>query len=109
MEEAQQKTRVLAKGQNALLPCVIERGAFTTERLFEVELPAGDQLVASAFFEHFLDGDKQRLSEDAPPFGQPIQGFVRCRVVRKIDDQVVVEVPSADIIHVPSSELKAIE
>ncbi|MGH7199025.1 MAG: hypothetical protein ACREJB_00360 [Planctomycetaceae bacterium] len=89
-----------------LIRCKIERGGFNSERTFEIELPDGCKLVGVAFVEHLLDENKGPLDEDTPGYGEQIEGFVKCRRIRQIDEQkVLIEVPSSDVIHVPNDEL----
>jgi hypothetical protein len=91
-----------------LLPCTIERGGFTSERTFELQLDSEDKLVGTAYFEYLLDERKRTLDEDTPGFGSPIKGFVVCRKIADLGaDRALVEVPSADVIQVPSDDLVA--
>ncbi len=97
------------------ISCRIERGAFTNERSFEISLSdkvkgsSGENegiLVGTAHRMHLLDTNKKALGEDEPNYGNPVDGFVRCEIIRALPDGwVLVEVPSADLIHVPESEL----
>jgi len=91
-----------------LIACKIERGGFSSERSFEIELPDGGKLVGSAFFEHFKDENKYDLDEETPRYGEVVSGYVKCRVLReKEDGRVVVEIPSEDVIAVPAGDLVA--
>lgn len=94
--------------------CEIERGAFTNERTFEIQLSnqityQGDQegkLVGTAHASHLRTSAKQPLDEDDPRYGETIEGFVQCRVIRELPkERVLVEVPSADVIHVSRDSL----
>lgn len=86
--------------------CTIERGGFSSERTFEVETSDGGKLVGSADIRYLCDENKNPLDDDEPPFGQRISGFVKCRWIRPIDNQnVLIDLPSADVIHVPADEL----
>ena len=100
------------------IECAIERGAFTNERTFSLELSSrltylGEReghLVGTAHIEHLRDSRKKRLSPDEPSYGDTIKGFVLCRTVRELGGEwVVVEVPSADIIHVSRESLVSAE
>lgn len=91
------------------IACSIERGGFTTERTFEIETGDG-RLVGTAYIEHLCDEHRQPLSEDEPPYGEKIRGFVKCRKIRETNDgKVLVEVPSADVIHVSAEDLIEME
>jgi len=101
-------------GKSYYIVCRIERGAFTTERTFEIELSerirygkaVEGRLVGTAHLSHLRDAQKQALTEDDPAYGETIKGYVQCRAIRDLpDESVVVEVPSADVIHVSREEL----
>ncbi len=96
------------------IACKIERGAFTNERTFTLELSprftyvGKDEglLVGTAHFEYLRNADKKPLSSDDPPFGEVIEGFVLCRTIGEPrGGWAVVEVPSADVIHVSTDAL----
>jgi hypothetical protein len=96
------------------IECQIERGAFTHERTFEIQLSpeityqgeAEGKLVGTAHLDHLRDSNKKSLDEDEPSFGEPIPGFVQCRVIRDLGEGwVLAEVPSADVIHVSEASL----
>ena len=99
------------------IACTIEHGAFTKERVFDIQLSEkirtydgtiGGKLVGTAHTDHLRDRYKQRLQEDEPGFGNSVEGFVLCRKLRELDEGwVIVEVPSADVIHVSEDALVA--
>ena len=89
-----------------LIACEIDRGGFSSERTFEIELPEQGKLVGTAYVEYLLDENGQPLDEDTPQFGDPIKGFVKCRKIRDGDaETVLIEVPSADVVHVSADSL----
>ena len=97
-----------------LIKCKIERGAFEAERMFEIELSdnvvfGGEStgiLVGTAHSDHLRDGERKPLDEDTPGYGEAIDGYVCCRKIRDLsDDWALVEVPSADVIHVAVNSL----
>ena len=104
-------------GDQFYIACMIEHGAFTKERVFEIQLSdkiraydgtGAGRLVGTAHTDHLCDQNKNRLAEDQPGFGNSIKGFVRCRKLRELDEGwVIVEVPSADVIHVSEDALVA--
>lgn len=88
------------------ISCQIERGGFDTERSFEINTPDGGRLVGSASVRHFLNSNHKQLGDDIPPFGEVINGFVKCQVIRFLDaTQALVELPSADVVHVSQEDL----
>jgi hypothetical protein len=96
------------------IACQIERGAFTNERTFEIELSdnithQGERngiMVGTAHASHLRTSQRQGLGEDEPSYGQTIDGFVQCRIIRELPSGwVLVEVPSADVIHVSKDSL----
>jgi hypothetical protein len=97
------------------ISCEIDRGAFANERSFEIKLSdkiklstgaSQGILVGTAHRMHLLDGGKHPLGEDEPGYGDKISGFVQCEKIRDLENGcVLVEVPSADLIHVPKDEL----
>jgi hypothetical protein len=101
--------------KHVYISCEIEHGAFTNERTFDIILsdrikgPSGETqgiLVGTAHRMHLLDDQKKPLAEDEPGYGNKIDGFVRCQKIRELSDGwVLIEVPSADLIHVPQDDL----
>ena len=89
-----------------LIRCTIERGGFTSERTFEILLADGGKLVGISNVGHLYDENGKLLSDEEPPFGETITGFVKCRKIRdRVGNTALVEVPSADLINVPEEEL----
>jgi len=102
------------------ITCTIERGAFTNERVFEIELSdtvktydegeVSGKLVGTAHASHLRNDRRQSLAEDQPVYGETINGFVLCRKLREVrDGWVIAEVPSADVIHVAQESLISID
>ena len=88
------------------IPCRIESGGFTSERTFEIDDFRGGILVGTAYMDHLRDINKKPLDEDVPGYGESIKGFVRCLKIKDIDENaVLVELPSADVIHVSKDDL----
>lgn len=80
--------------------CAIELGGFSSERTFEIDLGDGEKLVGTALLEYLRDENFEKLDDD-DPHGERIEGFVACRVLRRTETDIWVEVPSADVIRVP--------
>lgn len=99
------------------IACKIEHGAFTNERVFEIELSdkimtyeegSVGKLIGTAHTDHLRDQNRDGLREDEPGYGNSIDGFVLCRKLRELTEGwVIVEVPSADVIHVSEDSLIA--
>ncbi len=88
------------------VPSTIENSGFSSERKFEVDLPAnGGRIVGAAYIEHFQDGNRNPLPEGQPPYGQKLDGFVRCRVIRRQGEKLLVEFPGTEVFHVPPEAL----
>lgn len=87
------------------IKCKIERGGFTNERTFEIELGGDGRLIGTANVEYVLDDQKQPLEEDAPAYGESISGFVQCRKLEEKAEAILIELPSSDVIHVHESAL----
>jgi hypothetical protein len=87
------------------VPCTIENSGFSSERRFEVELPTNGKVVGAAYIEYFKDQDQQSLREGHPPYGQTVNGFVRCRLIRRHGDSMLIEFPGTDVFHVGQEAL----
>jgi hypothetical protein len=62
--------------------------------------------VGTAHSDHLRINEREALDEDTPEYGEPIDGYVCCKKIRDLDeDWVLVEVPSADVIHVAVDSL----
>lgn len=86
--------------------CTIENAGFSSERRFEVDLPGnGGRIVGAAYIEYFRDADNELLPEGQPPYGQKLNGFVKCRIIRREGEMMVVEFPGTEIFHVPSEAI----
>lgn len=104
MDFAQQKELQIMSNKMFFIPCEIERGGFTSERTFEISVDSG-KLIGTADVEYLRTEGRQHLDEDTPSYGEKIRGFVACRKIREEDDEVLVEVPSSDMIHVATKDL----
>ena len=87
------------------IPCRIERGGFTSERTFEIDVTGGGRLLGTANADYLRLSDRSALDEDTPSYGEKIDGCVACRKVKEDGQTILVEVPSSDVIHVTASEL----
>lgn len=97
------------------IACSIERGAFSSERVFEIQLSqriktyegeTSGKLVGTAHADHLRDSSRQALAEDQPEYAETIDGFVLCRKLKELGSGwIIAEVPSADVIHVAEDSL----
>jgi hypothetical protein len=88
-----------------LIPCKIERGGFSTERLFTIELPDGPKTFAG-YYEHFLNADRQKLDLETPAEGELMEGFAKCRIIQRQDDgALIIDIPSSDSLLVQPENL----
>ncbi len=90
--------------QSLYVPCKIERGAFSNERVFKISIRGEGELFGTANVRYLRDEDRQLLG-DSPSFGE-ISGFVQCHIITQSNDgTVTVEVPSTDVILMPEDAL----
>jgi hypothetical protein len=90
--------------QSLYVPCTIERGAFSNERVFKISLSSAEGvLFGTANVRYLRDGEGQPLGDD-PTYGE-MMGFVQCHIISSGEGTVTVEVPSTDIIHISETEL----
>ena len=96
--------------RSEFVPCTIERSAFSTERTFRVELHDNGSLVGTANVLYLRDASQQPLDRDTPALGETLDGFVQCRVVGVPGDgTILIELPSAEVIHIPADDLVLVE
>lgn len=88
------------------IDCTIERGGFSNERTFEIDAGNGELLVGTAHVQYLRDQNKTALDDDTPGYSEKINGYVACKVIEKsLDGSIRVELPSSDVIHVPSEHV----
>lgn len=97
--------------ESLFVPCKIERGGFSSERVFEIKVShEGDSLTGTANLRYLLDEHRRPLSPDSPAPGTTIDGFVQCLLIEQsVDGTVTIEVPSTDMLNVSEDELVKIE
>ena len=88
------------------IECKIERGGFSSERVFEISL-AGKKIRGLSYVDFVCKEDGEPLGDEPPP-GESIAGYVQCRVIRATTkDRVLIELPSTELVDVPISSLTA--
>lgn len=92
--------------ESQFIPCIIERGGFSSERTFRIALPNGSELVGTADVEYLTDEDGNAIPDGQPEPGRPIRGRVQYRRLRSTHDgEVLIEVPSSDVVRLKTSQL----
>ena len=86
--------------------CAIERGGFSSERTFEVVMPDGSKLMGTADLEYLQDLNGNPLCNDEPLPGERLTGFVTCRVIRRVGEEMLVEFPSTDVVRINESQFE---
>ena len=87
------------------IPCKIERGGFSTERLFTIAI-TGEQKTYAGYYEHFLNENGDPLDLNSPSEGEVLDGYAKCRLIQKLDDGTfIINIPSSDSLLVPEGEL----
>lgn len=100
---------MIQPGDLHYVKCTIEHGGFPSERTFEIELYGGEKAVGTADAQYLRTSDGKPVDDDTPGFGECLEGYVVCRVVR-VDDRngrITVDVPSFDLIAVPEDTVSA--
>lgn len=92
------------KQKHFFLPCAIERGEFSSERVFEITVVDGIQRAWSGVSDvSYLRTERgEKLNGEQPVPGETIKGYVTCflRGIPKKDLSILVEVPSGDTVYV---------
>ncbi len=87
------------------LPCKLAPGAFSGERVFEVDLANGETYRSLAPRPFCWNARGQLVAQAEPAVESP--GMVAARIVDRIDDgQVLVEVPDGEVIAVDEKTVK---
>jgi hypothetical protein len=93
-----------------LVQCRVQRGAFSQERIFEVDLEDGGMLVGAANLAHLRDATGQALGDTVPDYDDEIDGFVECRKIENVGtDKAIVEFASSDVCQVRAARLQPIK
>lgn len=87
------------------IPCTIERGGFSSERTFSIPLDKGEEVIVGCADTHHVRDSAWNRIPDKPVNESPVNGYVKCQVLRKEKGCVLVEVPSRHIFTVDESLL----
>jgi hypothetical protein len=88
------------------LPCKLSPGAFSGERVIDVQLADG-QIYTSVAPRHFCWNASGRLVGEKEPLAE-VDGMVAARVIEDLDEnQVAVEIPDGEVIAVDKGQVKS--
>jgi hypothetical protein len=87
--------------------CAISRGAFSSERVFRVQMAEGGEYVGVGPVQYFFTDQKEPLSADQPAQrGERIPGHVAAYLLRNGNQELLkVYVPSGDVLDVKAAEV----
>jgi hypothetical protein len=89
------------------LPCRITRGAFSNERVFEIDLPdTSEPYVGAASRQYCWDQEGRALGESDPEEGAIVDGQVAARLLEKRGEKVLVSIPDGEVIVVNASQVR---
>lgn len=78
------------------IQCIITRGGFDSERVFEIK----GHVKGAAPLDYFFDLTKMPLGGNNPPLGESLSGFVAARLVEAHGSLAIISLPSGDVIEV---------
>jgi hypothetical protein len=91
--------------QFVALTCKVSPGAFSGERIFQVNLANGQPYRSLAPRQFCWNTDNRLVAENEPQ--NEIDGMIAARVIDSIEnDQMIVEVPDGEIIAVDKNLVK---
>jgi hypothetical protein len=88
------------------IPCKLAPGAFSGERVFEVQLADGSKYTSLAPRQFCWNAAGQLVGEREP--SASTDGSIAARIVERVEgNQVQVEVPDGEVIAVDEKQIKA--
>jgi hypothetical protein len=88
------------------LPCRISKGAFSDERVFEIDLPdAPEPYVGAASRQYCWDQEGRPLSKDDPEEGVAIHGKIAARLLGNRGEKALVSIPDGEVIVVNANQV----
>ncbi len=90
---------------SVLFPCRISRGAFSGERVFEVNLQSGEMYTSVADRHYCMDNNKKILPKDSPAESQSIDGYIQAYLLPSQGDSAYISVPDGEVIPVSKDTL----
>jgi hypothetical protein len=87
------------------IPCNLSPGAFSGERVFEVQLANGERYTSLAPRQFCWTADGKLVGEREPT--SKTRGMIAARIVTDIDEtQIQVEIPDGEVIAVDRIQIK---
>ena len=91
-----------------IVPCKISRSGFSSERVFEI-VGEDSSIKGVCNKQYCLDAYRDLISDDVPPVGVSIDGFVVVRVLSEEAGVVTISLPSGDVIMISGGGVAEIE
>ena len=85
--------------------CRISRGAFSSERAFSISTPSGE-LEGLSDVGHLLSLDGTPLGLSLPVGSEVVEGLVKCRILQKINEELLVDLPGLDVVAVAAEDVE---
>lgn len=88
-------------GKFIFVNCTLWRGAFSAERVFELQQADGAEYVGIAPLHYCVAADNEHvLTREEPPIGQSMRGKLAARLIEREDDKVRISVPDGECVSV---------
>lgn len=94
---------VMNNSQFKAIKCLISRGGFSEERVFDLNGSVNHQGAASR--RHMWTIKGKPLDEGEPPIDRVISGLVAARILEIHGDHALVSIPDGEVIKIPLNEL----
>jgi hypothetical protein len=89
------------------VPCLLSKGIFSSERVFEVTLANGETYQGIAP-RHFCWNNSKKPLGETEAQDEEVSGLLAARVVEELDDdQVAVAVPDGKVLAVKKGQIRA--
>ena len=88
----------MATPKRLALPCKIELGAFSSERVFRITLANGQEYQSLAPYLHFWNNENERLTKNQPAAGETMEGLIAALLIGKENGDLVVEIPDGEVV-----------
>ncbi|MCP4701520.1 MAG: hypothetical protein GY862_32385 [Gammaproteobacteria bacterium] len=88
-----------------LFPCEISRGAFSSERIFKLNLQGGESYNSLADYHYCMDSNRKALSKDYPAEDKSINGYIQAYLLPKQEGSTYISIPDGEVIPVSEDEI----